>query len=1101
MRLLKRLPGGDFQLVSVSNDQPPPYAILSHTWADGEEVTYSELVAGTGQDKTGYTKIRFCSERAAVDGLEYYWVDTCCIDKSTSDELSTAINSMFRWYQCASKCYVYLSDVSVPDDISDAEPFPIAWQEAFRRSRWFTRGWTLQELLAPASVEFFSKQGKRLGTRVSLEQEIYEITQIPIAALSGQALSGFSVEDRMSWSARRTTTLKEDKVYCLLGIFDVFLPLIYGEGEAYATLRLKEEIQKRQEGHGTGSSRNLSVISLLPFPRNELFVGRTDELRSLEQYLLVPNTHRRKTVYGLGGCGKSALAIEFAYRALATRARLVFWVPAISQESFELAYREIGVRLRIPGIADDNADVKKLVQKTLSSEGADNWLMIVDNADDHEVLLSKTNSGSEPTRLSDYLPRSDRGAILFTTRSRKVADALTQSSVLELTDLGISEAKHLLARRITKQALLDDKTAVDELLEALTCLPLAIVQAAAFMSTNDVSVSDYLALFRDSDAQTELFNEGFADPSRYEELDNTIAKTWHISFDQIRKQDSLAAEYLSFMACIDRVNIPQSLLPPVTSMVQQTKALGTLTGYAFITERLRTVQEPDKNRLFDMHRLVHMASACWLDAHGQRAARVDEAVGRLEELTPYGGHKNKEVWTVYLPHAIYVAGLHGIADEVASAGLLDRVGRCQASLGQYSAAETTHRQALLVGGRVLGPEHPDTLTSMNEVAHALSNQGKYLEAEDMHRETLELRKEVLGEKHPDTLMSMNDLAQALSGQGEYVEAEEMHRETLELREEVLGEKHPDTLISMNNLAYALSGQGDYVEAEKMHREILELNKEVLGEEHPNTLTSMNGVAGALSGQGRYPEAEEMHGETLNLRTEVLGKKHPHTLSSINNLALALSDQGNSVGAEKAHREMLELNKEVLGEEHPNTLASMNNLAGALSGQGRYPEAEEMHRETLNLYKEVLGKKHPHTLMSMNNLAQALSNQGEYVEAEEMHRKTLELREEVLGEKHLDTLASRDSLAYVLANQSRYDDSDNQYKQACAAHNTILEEDPLRTRTCHEDHRQMLVLKEQERLPLEPGRLERSSGTRTGKRLRMVRRLAKMGIRTSKLHID
>lgn len=258
MRLLKRLPDGDLQHVSVSSDDPPPYAILSHTWADGQEATYNELVAGAGADRTGYAKIRFCSERAAADGLEYCWVDTCCIDKSTSDELSTAINSMFRWYQRASKCYVYLSDVSVPDDINDAEAFPIAWQEAFRRSRWFTRGWTLQELLAPASVEFFSRQGQRLGTRVSLEQVIHEITQIPIAALRGQSLSEFSVEDRMSWAARRTTTLKEDKVYCLLGIFGVFLSLIYGEGEAYATVRLKEEIQKRQEGRSTNSLRDLS---------------------------------------------------------------------------------------------------------------------------------------------------------------------------------------------------------------------------------------------------------------------------------------------------------------------------------------------------------------------------------------------------------------------------------------------------------------------------------------------------------------------------------------------------------------------------------------------------------------------------------------------------------------------------------------------------------------------------------------------------------------------------------------------------------------------------------------------------------------------------
>ncbi|OCK72981.1 HET-domain-containing protein, partial [Lepidopterella palustris CBS 459.81] len=235
MRLLKRSPNGGFELNLFNAGDPPPYAILSHTWTEGQEVTYNELVAGTRKDKNkaGYGKIRFCVDKAAQDGLEYSWVDTCCIDKSTSDELSTAINSMFRWYQRASKCYVYLSDVQCR----------ITWIDAFRRSIWFTRGWTLQELIAPPTVEFFSKEGKRLGSKISLEPEIYKITKVPIGALRGQCLSEFSVDERISWATKRKTTVKEDKAYCLLGIFGVFMPLIYGEGEAYATLRLREEIQ------------------------------------------------------------------------------------------------------------------------------------------------------------------------------------------------------------------------------------------------------------------------------------------------------------------------------------------------------------------------------------------------------------------------------------------------------------------------------------------------------------------------------------------------------------------------------------------------------------------------------------------------------------------------------------------------------------------------------------------------------------------------------------------------------------------------------------------------------------------------------------------
>lgn len=264
MRLLKRLPTGDFELISF-NDNPPPYAILSHTWTEGQEVTYNKLVAGAAKDKTGYAKIRFCAEKAAEDGLLYSWVDTCCIDKSTSHDLSTAINSMFRWYQKASKCYVYLSDVQVPDEDSNAQAFRITWEEAFRQSRWFKRGWTLQELLAPASIEFFCNGGRRLGSRISLEQEIHEITKIPVRVLRGQNLTEVDLEERMSWAARRTTTLKEDKVYCLLGIFGVFLSLIYGEGEAYATLRLREEIQKRQDGRVTRGAQHPHGMLIIHF--------------------------------------------------------------------------------------------------------------------------------------------------------------------------------------------------------------------------------------------------------------------------------------------------------------------------------------------------------------------------------------------------------------------------------------------------------------------------------------------------------------------------------------------------------------------------------------------------------------------------------------------------------------------------------------------------------------------------------------------------------------------------------------------------------------------------------------------------------------------
>jgi len=234
--------GGLHQTKFMGNNTPS-YAILSHTWeVDNQEVTFEDIINGVGRIKAGYGKIRFCAEQASRDNLQFFWVDSCCIDKSSSAELSEAINSMYRWYRSAAKCYVYLTDVATsgPNQITQHSQAQI--ELAFQRSRWFTRGWTLQELLAPPSLQFFSREGTLLGDKTSLQLQIHEITGISLLALQGRPLCQFSVAERMAWAAKRKTTIEEDQAYCLMGIFDVHLPLIYGEGMENAFRRLRKEI-------------------------------------------------------------------------------------------------------------------------------------------------------------------------------------------------------------------------------------------------------------------------------------------------------------------------------------------------------------------------------------------------------------------------------------------------------------------------------------------------------------------------------------------------------------------------------------------------------------------------------------------------------------------------------------------------------------------------------------------------------------------------------------------------------------------------------------------------------------------------------------------
>jgi len=243
MRLLQVDSDGKLSLNEFWNDKPP-YAILSHTWGVSE-VLFQDIGNGTAKNKDGYVKIEFLAQKAAERGLRHFWIDTCCIDKSSSLELQTAINSMFQWYRDAAVCFVYMADVFLGPQHGNNTA---SWEVAFSRSRWFRRGWTLQELLAPTSVEFLSAGiGAPLGDKKSLERHIVEITGIPAKALQGQDLHFFSIDERMRWAQNRETTREEDEAYSLMGLFGVFIPILYGEGKQRAFERLREEIDKRSK--------------------------------------------------------------------------------------------------------------------------------------------------------------------------------------------------------------------------------------------------------------------------------------------------------------------------------------------------------------------------------------------------------------------------------------------------------------------------------------------------------------------------------------------------------------------------------------------------------------------------------------------------------------------------------------------------------------------------------------------------------------------------------------------------------------------------------------------------------------------------------------
>ncbi|KAI3035032.1 hypothetical protein CBS76997_10834 [Aspergillus niger] len=729
-----------------------------------------------------------------------------------------------------------------------------------------------------------------------------------------------------------------------------------------------------------------------------------NQSRDLKQSVwMVPlrRNPRKVAICGLGGVGKTQIALEVAYRMRNRDSKCsICWVTCTSYESVEQAYMNIASKLKMTDIKP--AEVKEKVKAYLSQESAGKWLVIFDNADDMGMWSANDTTD---TVLTDFLPESEQGHILFTTRSRKVAVKLASSHVITVTEPNTEISIQILKNSLVEKTLLDNRITALRLLEQLAFLPLAIIQAAAYINENSIGFSDYLQLLQDQEPHIiEVLSEDFGDAMRYKDIQNPVALTWFISFQQIQQSNKLAADYLSFFACINPRDIPQSLLPQPISNKNKTDALGLLKAFSFITEG-------NGDSSLNLHRLVHLATRNWLRKNEQFSQQLLKTADRLSEVFPDNNHANRQVWRKHLPHALSLIAEAGFRKEQEKyIDFIRNVCSCLYRDGRWKEAEELGVQELEMCKQVLGPEHPDTLTSMGNLASTYWNQGRWKEAEGLEVQVMESRTQVLGPEHPDTITSMGNLASTHRNQGRWKEAEELGVQVMEVHKQVLGPEHPDTLTSMGNLASTYRNQGRWKEAEDLEVQVMESRTQVLGPEHPDTLTSMANLASTYWNQGRWKEAEELDMQVMESRTQVLGPEHPDTLTSIGNLASTYRNQGRWKEAEELELEVLELRKQVLGPEHPDTLTSMGNLASTYREQGRWKEAEELDVQVLELRKRVLGPEHPDTLTSIGNLAFTWKGQGKVKNSLALIKQCAELRRNVLGPNHPDTISSSGTLS-------------------------------------------------------------------------------------------
>ena len=681
--------------------------------------------------------------------------------------------------------------------------------------------------------------------------------------------------------------------------------------------------------------------------RNLGFTGREGLLAAVRDRLAAGDRTVVQALAGMGGVGKTQLAIEYAH-LFARCYDLAWWVNAEQAGLIGDQFAALGAAL---GCVQAGASTEVVRAAVLGELGQrDRWLLVFDNAED-------------PTDIRPWLP-GGAGHVLITSREHRWAEIATP---VEVDVLARAESVAILRDRV---AGLGEANA-DRLAAELGDLPLAVAQAAGFMAETGMTAGEYLGLLVTRAGQLLAQGETGSYPG-------SLAAATGLIADRLAGEDPVAAQLASVCAFLAPEPIPEDLFTGAAG-----ELLGELAaraadplGWRQTLARLarQSLARIDQRGLV-MHRLTQAILRDRLTAEQAAATRTcTEAILAAADPGDPGNPVGWPRWAQLMPHLL--------AADLAATGSRDlRSMACNACGYLLTRGDTRAARDFVTDLHQhwrdwLGDDDEHMLGAATYRAWLLRNMGRYAEARELDEDTLARYRRVLGEDRQVTLVSANNLANDLIYLGEHRAARELNEDTLARRRRVLGEDHPDTLSSASNLAINLTSLGEHRAARELNEDTLACYRRVLGEDHPDTLSSANGLAVDLYQLGEYQAARELDEDTLARRRRVLGEDHPDTLSSANNLAGDLRELGEYQAARELDEDTLACYRRVLGEDHPNTLSSANNLAGDLRELGEYQAARKLDEDTLARRRRVLGEDHPDTLRSARNLAKDLGGAGD-----------------------------------------------------------------------------------------------------------------------------
>ena len=761
-----------------------------------------------------------------------------------------------------------------------------------------------------------------------------------------------------------------------------------------------------------GRSKRSKQWQNLPNSGIAQFVGREEYLIEIEHILA---TDHRVVLQGMGGCGKSELALQYAWRQWHNQhyGGGICWLNAfegdLGLQILNFVYARLGLVTPTDGVLTER------VALCWQNWPAGQVLIIIDDLRDYGII--------EP-----YLPplQETRFKVIITTRFNYLRHTI---KTINLEILAPESAINLLSSYVTDDRINQQLEPAKSLCQDLGYLPLALELVARLLRhQKNLTIQE---------VREQLKEQGLADQSLQKNstfdaeitAQNGVKEAFDLSWEILDSHAQNLAMYLSLFALAP---FSKSLIDALLSEQDPENLEAWLTGGLMNLSLVNDLGDD----WYELHPLIRVylrekLEASPLKEEAKRAyGRVMVGIAKtIDQTLTLADIANLEP---------YIDHLKVAAEEfnqwLDNDGLIFpfvALGRFYRGKGLYQQAVFYLERCLTFSEKRLGQDHPDVATILNNLAELYQEQGKYEEAELLYRQLLTIDEKNYGENHLDFAISLNNLATLYKIQKKYDEAESLFLRSISIFEHQLKENLTYIAVSLNNLAELYEGQGKYEKAEPLYPRSLSIRESQLGENHPDVAESLNNLAVLYQFQGKYAEAEPLFLRSLSIREKQLGENHPDVAQSLNNLALLYESQGKYEEAEPLYLRSLAIDEKVYGEDHPEIATDLNNLAALYGSQGKYAEAEPLYLRSLAIREKQLGENHPTIATSLNNLAELYRVQGKYEEMEPLRLRCLEIERKTLGENHPQFASSLNNLALLYKSQGKYEEAEPLYLRSLA----------------------------------------------------------------------